>query len=181
MLPDLVAAAAAWASPDVPVWIALSDADLVQTRLPDQISAALLSAGLSPESLVVEVRPADASVSVPAALSGLRTRGIRAAVDMSVAGPLTLLALPDLPVDWIRLAPDLTRGVLADPRAALVLEHTLALAGGLGIVVVAEATDESTTAWLTRRGCRVLASESAVLSSTQLVEWRRTADEAAAD
>ncbi len=87
-----------------------------------------------------------------------------------------MLGLRDLPADWIRLSPDLTRDVLADPRLALVVEHTVALARGLGTVVLAEGVDESTAAWLTRRGCQVLAGESAVLTTGQVTEWLRAQD-----
>ena len=80
----------------------------------------------------------------------------------------------ELPADWIRLSPDLTRDVLTDPRLALVVEHTVALAHGLDIAVLAEGVDESTAAWLATRGCAVLAGESAVLTGGQVDGWLRS-------
>ena len=154
----------------------MSAEELTRGRLADQLTAALLRSGLPPDVLVVRLRQADdpATDDVAPALSGLRARGIRTAVDVRGSGPLALLGLRDLPADWIRLSPDLTRDVLADPRLALVVEHTVALARGLGIVVLAEGVDESTAAWLTGRGCEVLAGESAVLTAGQVAGWLRT-------
>ena len=50
----------------------------------------------------------------------------------------------------------------------------MALARRLGTVVLAENVDGPTTAWLTRRGCEVLAAESAVLTGAQVAAWLRT-------
>jgi EAL domain-containing protein (putative c-di-GMP-specific phosphodiesterase class I) len=157
--------------------VVLSAGELRGGRLADQLSAGLLRVGLPPDALVVRLRrSAEPSDDVATTLAGLRARGIRTAVDVSGTGPLALLGLRDLPADWIRLHPDLTRNVLVDPRLALVVEHTVALARGLGTAVVADGVDERSTAWLTRLGCEVLAGESAVLTAGQLAEWLRTED-----
>jgi predicted signal transduction protein with EAL and GGDEF domain len=173
MLSDVLEAAAGWASRAQPAWIGLSADELIHGRLVDRITAALLRSGLPPDALVVRLRRSDdpPTADVATALSGLRAHGIRTAVDVCGAGPLALLGLWDLPADWIRLSPDLTRNVLSDRRLALVVEHTLALARGLGIVVLAEGVGEPTAAWLTGRGCQVLAGESAVLTAGQLAGW----------
>jgi EAL domain-containing protein (putative c-di-GMP-specific phosphodiesterase class I) len=131
---------------------------------------------MPPDALVVRLRRSAGPLAddVPTVLAGLRARGVRTAVDASCGGPLALLGLRDLPADWIRLDPDLTREVLVDPRRALVVEHTTALARGLGTAVLADGADAATTAWLTRRGCDVLTGEAAVLTAGQLTAWLRT-------
>jgi diguanylate cyclase (GGDEF)-like protein len=175
LLSEVLESAAGWTSRACPVWIELSARELIRGRLADRLTAALLPSGLPPDALVVHVRQSDDSPDddVARALSGLRARGIRTAVDVRGAGPLALLGLRDLPADWIRLSPDLTRNVLADPRLALVVDHTVALARGLGIAVLAEGVDGATAAWLAQRGCEVLAGESAVLTAGQVAEWLR--------
>jgi EAL domain-containing protein (putative c-di-GMP-specific phosphodiesterase class I) len=180
-LPRVLDAASGWASAAVPVWIPLSAAELGPGRLPDQLSAALLRSGMPPDAVVVRLRRSVGRTAddVPTALAALRARGIRTAVDVSAAGPLALLGLRELPADWIHLDPDLTHEVLTDPRLALVVEHTVALARGLGIAVLADGGDGHTTAWLTRRGCEVVAGESAALTTGQLTEWLHRADDAA--
>ncbi len=124
------------------------------------------------------MRPSHADGDVPAALAALRARGVRAVVEVIGAGPLSLLPLRDVTADWIHLDPGLTHAVLADPRSALVVEHTVALARGLGTIVVAHAADEAPTAWRTSRGCEVLAGESALLTAAQLEEWLGTEGDA---
>jgi diguanylate cyclase (GGDEF)-like protein len=176
LLAEVLDAATGWASAAVPVWVVLSAEELGQGRLPDQLSAALLRSGMPPEALVAQLRRSTGPLGddVPTALAGLRARGIRTAVDVSCGGPLALLGLRDLPADWIRLDPDLTREVLVDQRLALVAEHTTALARGLGIAVLADGADAPTAAWLARRGCDVLTGEAAVLTAGQLTGWLRT-------
>jgi diguanylate cyclase len=176
MLSEVLEAAAGWASQVHPVWIGLSADELTRPRLADRLTTALLRSGLPPEALVVRLRQSDdpPTDDVATALSGLRARGIRTAVDVGGAGPLALVGLRDLPADWIRLSPHLTRDVFADPRLALTVEHTVALARGLGTVVLTEGVDGSTAAWLAERGCEVLAGESAVLTAGQVDGWLRS-------
>jgi predicted signal transduction protein with EAL and GGDEF domain len=170
---DVLGTCASWVSAEVPVWLELPTAELLRDRLPDQLSAALLRCGLPTRALVVRTRPAPGDDRVGDVLADLRARGIRTTIDVTGAGPLGLLALPDLPADWLRLPPQLTRKVLADPRTALVVEHTIALAHGLGTAVLTDGADEATTAWLVRRGCEVLSGESAVLAPDTLAQWLR--------
>jgi EAL domain-containing protein (putative c-di-GMP-specific phosphodiesterase class I) len=178
MLPEVLELAAGWVSQLHPVWIGLSAEELTRDRLTDRLTTDLLRSGLPPEALVVRLRQSDdlPTDDVATALSGLRARGIRTAVDVCGAGPLALVGLRDLPADVIRLPPDLTRDVLADSRAALTVEHTVALARGLGTVVLAEGVDGSTAAWLAERGCEVLAGESAVLTPRQVDGWLHSED-----
>ena len=59
------------------------------------------------------------------------------------------------------------------------MEHTVALAHGLGTVVLTDGADDATTPWLVRRGGEVLVGESAVPVGDRLAEWLPT--EVAAD
>lgn len=158
-------------------------ADLGQPRLADRVSAALLRSGLPPGALVCRLPhdPGPAVVDVPGLLAALRTRGVRTAVDGFGPGVLALGRLRDLPVDEIHLDPGLARDVGTDPRAALVVQHTVALAGALGSTVVAE--DGDTTPDLVRVGCLVLRrpDSAPILSAGRFGPWLQQTGTTATD
>ena len=71
--------------------------------------------------------------------------GHPSAVPALGTGALALVALQDLPADRILLDRALTRDVVADRRANLVVAHTVALARALGCTVLADSVDEPPT------------------------------------
>ena len=178
-LPEVLDAAAGWASAAVPVWIVLPAAELGPGRLPDQLCAALLRSGVPAEAVVVRLRrsagrPAD---DVPPALAALRARGIRTAVDVSARPAGTARpARPARRLDPPRPGPD-----PRDPRRPAARPRRRAHRRprpGLGLAVLADGADGPTAAWLTQRGCEVVAGESAALTAGQLTEWLRRVDDA---
>ena len=168
----------------VPVWIVLSAADVTATATPAgparRRAPAPRAAGRGAGARAPAVRRLDRSDDVPTALAALRARGSARRSTSPRAGPLALLGLRNLPADWIRLDPDLTREIAADPRLAHVVEHTVALARGLGIAVLADGADGPAAAWLTRRGLRGRSPGCPrALTAGQLAERLRRVDDAA--
>ncbi|MCZ2857165.1 diguanylate cyclase domain-containing protein [Blastococcus sp. VKM Ac-2987] len=173
LLPDALAAVARWwADHPVPVQLTLLPLDEEPARLPARIAAELLRTGLPPEALVVRLRtdiPDTGDVS--ALLGALRRSGVRTAVDGHGPGVLALTRLRDLPADRIHLDPALVRDVVADPRASLVVGHTVALAGALGGTVVADSVDRQTDAVLGRLGCQVLGAPGPAMTPEAFRAW----------
>ncbi|HET6391852.1 MAG TPA: diguanylate cyclase [Blastococcus sp.] len=160
LLDDTLRAVAGWweAAP-VPAVVTVTAADVTTSRVPDRIAAALLRAGLPAGALVVSL-DRDALLAhpdeVPPLLSALQARGISSAVPALGTGALALVTLQDLPADRVLLDRALTRDVVRNRRANLVVAHTVALAKALGSTVLAESVDEHSDAALTRLGCEVL-------------------------
>jgi diguanylate cyclase len=160
LLDDTLRAVAGWwAAAPVPAVVTVTAADVTTSRVPDRIAAALLRSGLPAGALVVSL-DRDALVAhpdeVPPLLSALQARGISSAVPALGTGALALVALQDLPADRVLLDRALTRDVVRNRRANLVVAHTVALARALGSTVLAESVDEHSDAALTRLGCEVL-------------------------
>jgi diguanylate cyclase len=165
-----------WATSPVPVELTVSAADLTLPRLADQVAAALLRAGLPATAVLVRLDRevlSTAADQVPTLIAALRSRGIPTAVDAYLPGAMTLARLRDLPVDRIRLDPAVTADVVADPRASLVVGHTVALARALGSTVHADSVDEHTDAVLARLGCQVLRAATGPLPADGLEQWLR--------
>ena len=165
-----------WATSPVPVELAVSAADLTLPRLADHVAAALLRAGLPATAVLVRLDRevlSTAADQVPTLIAALRSRGIPTAVDAYLPGAMTLARLRDLPVDRIRLDPAVTADVVADPRASLVVGHTVALARALGSTVHADSVDEHTDAVLARLGCQVLRAATGPLPADGLEQWLR--------
>jgi diguanylate cyclase len=160
VLDDVLRAVAGWwdVAP-VPAVVTVTAADMTTSRVPDRIAAALLRSGLPAAALVVSL-DRDALVAhpdgVPPLLAALRTRGISSAVPALGTGALALVTLQDLPADRVLLDRALTRDVVRNRRANLVVAHTVALARALGSTVLAESVDEDSDAALVRLGCEVL-------------------------
>jgi EAL domain-containing protein (putative c-di-GMP-specific phosphodiesterase class I) len=172
----LPSAARWWTVLPLPVRITLPTTAIDTSRLPDRLAAGLLRHGIPPEALLLRVtceameRLGD---RLPALMAALRARGLRTTVDGHGPGVLALARLRDLPADHLHLDPGLTRDVVADHRACLVVRHTVALARALGTAVSADAADEHTNAVLSRLGCTVLRPLAQPVPGDELEEWLR--------
>ncbi|WP_167760473.1 EAL domain-containing protein [Blastococcus sp. CT_GayMR16] len=112
----------------------------------------------------------------PHAVPPLRSRGIPTAVEAYGSGAVVLARLRDLPVDRIALHPAVAAEVVADPTAALVVGHTVALTRVLGSTVHADSVDVHVDATLTRLGCEVLHAGSGPLPADEFEAWLRRDD-----
>jgi diguanylate cyclase len=173
------AAALWWPASQVPVELSVSAADLTVPRVADRVAAALLRAGLPATALLLRLDRAALTVApqaVPPLLAALRSRGIPTAIDAYGSGAVALARLRDLPVDRIALDPAVAAEVVTDPKASLVVGHTVALARALGSTVHADSVDAHADATLTRLGCEVLHPGTGPLPADGLEQWLRQRD-----
>ena len=142
----------------VPVSVNLSADDLRDGDLTERISEHLARHGLPPQALQIELTE-DVLVADPLAVAALlrrwRAAGVSVAVDDYGTGYSSLAYLRELPLDELKL----DRVFVADlhRRSTLtIVEHTIAMAHGLGLRVVAEGIeDDATAAALAQLGCDV--------------------------
>jgi diguanylate cyclase (GGDEF)-like protein len=155
----LVAARRWWPDRQVPVSVNLSAANVTDLDLPDKVAAALHAHGLPPQALTLELVE-DTLMTDPtrgrAVLADLRRLGVRTSIDDYGTGYSSLAYLRYLPADELKLDRSLTADVDRDPRAAAIVEHTVALAHALGLSLVAEGVEDVATGRaLARLGCDV--------------------------
>ena len=156
---SLTAAERWWHAWAVPVSVNLSAADVTDLDLPGKVAQALVRHGLPARALTLELvedtlmTDAERGRQV---LGDLRRLGVRTSIDDYGTGYSSLAYLRNLPADELKLDRSLTSDVGADPRAAAIVRHTVALAHDLGISLVAEGVeDEGTGAVLAALGCDV--------------------------
>jgi EAL domain-containing protein (putative c-di-GMP-specific phosphodiesterase class I) len=144
----LEACALWWPRHQVPVSVNLTADDLLDPGLTDRIAATLERHGLPGSALRVELTE-EALVADPEAAAKLlqawRALGLSVALDDFGTGYSSLAYLRELPFDELKL----DRVFGADLRrrtTATIVAHTVAMAHGLGLRVVAEGV-ESEDAW----------------------------------
>jgi diguanylate cyclase (GGDEF)-like protein len=155
----LSAAATWWPGSAVPVSVNLSVADVTDLDLPGKVVQALLRHGLPASALTLELVE-DTLMADPErgrrVLAQLRQLGVRTSIDDYGTGYSSLAYLRHLPADELKLDRSLTVDVGADPRAAAIVRHTVALAHDLGLSLVAEGIeDDATAATMQALGCDV--------------------------
>ncbi|SDY91645.1 diguanylate cyclase/phosphodiesterase [Modestobacter sp. DSM 44400] len=156
---SLAAAARWWPDHQVPVSVNLSAANVTDLDLPDKVAASLRRHGLPARALTLELVE-DTLMADPdrgrSVLADLRRLGVRTSIDDYGTGYSSLAYLRHLPADELKLDRTLTADVDRDPRAAAIVEHTVALAHSLGLSLVAEGVETAaTSAVLARLGCDV--------------------------
>jgi diguanylate cyclase (GGDEF)-like protein len=154
-------AAATWqaAGQPCPVAVNVSVANLADRSLPEQVRRLLEARGLAPSALVLEVtetalmRDTSRAVTV---LHELRELGVRLSIDDYGTGYSSLGRLRDLPINELKLDRSFIAELATDPRAAAIVESTIALAHSLGLSLVAEGIEtEQALRRLTEMGCDV--------------------------
>ncbi|MFW3169351.1 putative bifunctional diguanylate cyclase/phosphodiesterase [Geodermatophilus sp. CPCC 206100] len=155
----LEAAGRWWGEHRVPVSVNLSAANVTDLDLPQKVVAALNRHGLPAQVLTLELVE-DTLMADPergrAVLGSLRRIGVRTSIDDYGTGYSSLAYLRTLPADELKLDRSLTADVDRDPRAASIVQHTVALAHDLGLSLVAEGVETvSTSAALAQLGCDV--------------------------
>ncbi|GIM95868.1 hypothetical protein Ato02nite_076610 [Paractinoplanes toevensis] len=128
-------------------WLSVnvSPRELLTARFPERVAATLRRRGLAPERLVIEVAEdwiAEDLPSIVAALSGLRTLGVRAALDDFGAGQASLSHLRRLPVDMLKLDASLAAPPAVDGAPA-VMDVVVSLGRRLGMEIVAKGLEAS--------------------------------------
>ncbi len=140
MLEEACLAAMSWPG-DIFVSVDLSPVQLRAEGLEAQVGAALAGSGLPARRLQLEVPERTLLEEGPAALGvleGLRAQGVLVALDgfgMSYGAFARLLSLP---VDRIKIAPELTRELQTDSRALPMLRALLSLGSSLPAAPIVE-------------------------------------------
>jgi diguanylate cyclase len=155
----LEAAGRWWADHRVPVSVNLSAANVTDLDLPDKVAGALVRHGLPARALTLELVE-DTLMADPergrTVLAELRRLGVRTSIDDFGTGYSSLAYVRHLPADELKLDRSLTADVDRDPRAAAIVQHTVALAHDLGLSLVAEGVETvATSVVLARLGCDV--------------------------
>jgi EAL domain-containing protein (putative c-di-GMP-specific phosphodiesterase class I) len=160
VLDGAISACAGWWSRGyrVPVSVNLTAEDLRDPVLTTSITDALERHGLPAAGLCIELTEEALVTDAPATAQLLRrwrTAGVGVALDDFGTGYSSLAYLRELPVDELKL----DRVFVADlrrPATATIVLHTVAMAHGLGLRVVAEGIEDQATAEaLTGAGCDV--------------------------
>jgi EAL domain-containing protein (putative c-di-GMP-specific phosphodiesterase class I) len=136
------------------LWLNASVHDLDQPGFVDEVLAELDAAALPVERLGLEVtetalmREPD---HVIAALDRFRALGSRVALDDFGAGFCSLDRIRQLPIDVIKISPQLLLGAAGDDHASAIFSVAASLGQSLGLVVVAEGVETPAELALARR------------------------------
>ncbi|MCG5465048.1 GGDEF domain-containing phosphodiesterase [Micromonospora sp. MED01] len=140
------------------LWMAVNvtTRELTTPDFVQRLAAVLAAYGVPPERLVVEVsepRVAGDLSTVVARLAGLRSLGVRTALDDFRAEHASLAQLRRLPIDLLKVGPELV-GARPDGQPPLI-DVVVNVGERLGVEIVAEELESSTQVEGARRGgCR---------------------------
>ncbi|HEY1665196.1 MAG TPA: EAL domain-containing protein [Trebonia sp.] len=147
VLAEACAQGAAWhaASWNVGVSVNLSLRQLNSTRCAARVKAALVSSGLPPGALTLEVSERalveDAEL-VARRLAELRELGVRVAIDDFGTGYAALAHLRQIPVDIIKIDSSFVAGLGTDPVLTMLTSTIAGVGRDLGVEVVAEGIEQ---------------------------------------
>ena len=135
----------------------LSPRQLWQPELVSKIVGPLLTSGMDPTRLTVEITES-ATMTEPERtreiLSSLHERGLRLAIDDFGTGYSSLSRLRYMPVDILKIDRTFIRDIDADQQNASMVSAMIALASNLGMTPLAEGIEtEAEWAFLADRGC----------------------------
>jgi diguanylate cyclase (GGDEF)-like protein len=150
---------AAWRAAGLIVSVAvnLSASDLLDEHIAERIARLLAEHAVPVGALELEITES-VLMSDPkraqAVLEGLRSLGLRIAVDDYGTGYSALAYLRDLPIDELKIDRSFVAHVTADRRSAAIVNSTIELAHALDLKVVAEGVEHGHTLdALTAYGC----------------------------
>ncbi|HUR18487.1 MAG TPA: EAL domain-containing protein [Acidimicrobiales bacterium] len=119
----------------------LSQKQLQQPGLVDDVSGALERSGIAPSRLTLEITESvvmeDAAATI-AVLNQLRGLGMRLAIDDFGTGYSSLSYLRQLPIDVLKLDKEFVDGIASGSRDAVLPKTVVELANTLGLHMVAE-------------------------------------------
>lgn len=143
--------------PELRMAVNLSPVQFQQPGLAEMVRSALEEAGLAPGALELEVTESllmdDASLTVET-LTTLKEMGIQLSIDDFGTGYSSLVYLKRFPVGQLKIDRAFVRDILEDSGDAAICTAIIALAGYLGLEVVAEGVETPEQLdWLRRAGC----------------------------
>jgi diguanylate cyclase (GGDEF)-like protein len=126
---------------DLLVTVNLSARQVADSRIVEQVAAALTDSGLEPHRLVLEITETvlmhdrDAAAATLWQLKGL---GVRIAIDDFGTGYSSLAYLRRFPIDMLKVAREFVDGLGRDAHDDVITRAIVELAGTLGLLTVAE-------------------------------------------
>ncbi len=142
---------------EVPVAVNLAARSLLDAGFPGQVAALLKDAGVPPELLELEVTETmmleDPTRSMEV-LTRLDAMGIALSIDDFGTGYSSLAQLKRLPVRTLKIDRGFVAAMCSDDRDAFIVRSSIQLGHNLGLTVVAEGVEDSSTlAALGTLGC----------------------------
>jgi diguanylate cyclase (GGDEF)-like protein/PAS domain S-box-containing protein len=138
----------------------LSGRQFRQRDLVEVVQRAMNAAGIDPQTLELEITESvlmqDASETTRL-LDNLRALGVHLSVDDFGTGYSSLSYLKRFPIDALKIDRSFIRDIASDPDDAAITTAILAMAGGLGLEVVAEGVETmEQLAFLRGRECQMI-------------------------
>ena len=161
VLANALGACATWRAGGAPAGVSvnLTLRDLVDPELPAMTADALRAAGLPANSLTFELNErhlGNEPRRIEHALSELDGLGVRLALDDFGRGDLSMRSLRSLPLDEVKLDPQLVGTLCSDARSWAFVRGGIDLGHDLGMKVVAKGVEDVVTRdLLARLGCDV--------------------------
>lgn len=118
--------------------------DLSNSRLCEHLLSNLISSGLSPEVLAIEVTESQLMTDMSRTteiLSDLKRAGINVAIDDFGTGHSSLAYLKQLPIDEVKIDRAFLDNIETDARGQQLLNSAVGLAKGLGFTVTVEGVE----------------------------------------
>lgn len=135
----------------------LSTGCLADVRFADQIEMTCRNAGVAPEKLILEITESsamDRTADSFDTLTRLRLKGFRLSIDDFGTGYSSLSQLARLPLSELKIDKSFVITLLSSEDARKIVDATIRLAKGMGLVSVAEGVeDEQTLDALVSLGC----------------------------
>jgi len=122
----------------------LSTRQFRQRDLAEEVSAALRDTGLAPDDLELEITESsimDNLATAATVLAELQRLGIRIAVDDFGTGYSSLSYLKSFPIHCLKIDRSFIRDIPGDENDTAIVRTIIALAGSLGLTVVAEGVE----------------------------------------
>jgi len=123
----------------------------------DQVLAVLARTGSNPQRLKLELTESLLISNVEdviAKMTALKAQGVGFSLDDFGTGYSSLSYLKRLPLDQLKIDQGFVRDILVDPNDAAIAKMVVALAGSLGLAVIAEGVEtEAQRDFLADQGC----------------------------
>lgn len=154
---------ALWATrPDMAHLTVAVNVSAQEFRAPDfveKVVAILIQTGANPNRLKLELTESmlvDNVEDIISKMFALKSRGVGFSLDDFGTGYSSLSYLKRLPLDQLKIDQSFVRDVLNDPNDAAIAKTIVALAGSLGLGVIAEGVEtEAQRSFLASSGCHV--------------------------
>jgi EAL domain-containing protein (putative c-di-GMP-specific phosphodiesterase class I) len=151
--------AADWSTANLSIDVAvnLSARDITDSDLPERLTEICREAGVSPESIILELTETGAmreAVQMMEVLTRLRLKGFRLSIDDFGTGYSSLVQLQRLPFSELKIDQSFVSKMMHDKSCQVIVEVILDLARKLEMKSVAEGVeDEETMLALFEMGC----------------------------